>query len=383
MDLRMTTSSARVAGTITAFSVRTEVVTGPGSRARLSEVLARHGAAAPAVAVDAALVDNGVLDLVLSRLAVGVPIALLAFPPDPDVAVVEKAVERARDAGADSVLAVGGGSALGAGKAVAIRLTNGGSIADFEGANRVPRAPAPVIAVPTTAGSGSEVSTALVLHEPGRPNELVVQDPAVAPRAAVLDGELLRALPERPLLYAALDALTHAMEALWARRRSSFSTALARDAAERIIRILPIAMRGAGDRTNCSGANDDVLQNLLEASCAANMACGNSGLGLVHALSSSPAVHLPHGLQNGILLPHVGAFNRPVLGKDARRLLVGVDELYARIDFAPEFRTVTDAAVPGAAMLRAAAGHPFRANNLRSSTDVELERILAAAGAAL
>ena len=123
------------------------------------------------------------------------------------------------------------------------------------------------------------------------------------PQVALLDGELLRTLPRQPMIAAALDALSHALESLWARRATRFTGALALAAA-------------AGDpRVRCpapSSGDVDAMQELIEASAMANLACGNSGLGLVHALSSAPDVHLAHGYQNGVLLPHVAAFNRDV-----------------------------------------------------------------------
>lgn len=367
---------------MTEFSVLTDVVSGIGSLGDLQTLLDRHGATRVAVSVDAALAENGVLDLVLAQAPGLVPVSLAAFPPDPAVSLVEDAIGRARAAGANSVLAIGGGSSLGAGKAMAIRLTNDKPIWEYEGSGRVPILPAPTIAIPTTAGSGSEVSNALVLHEPGRSTDLVVRGRGCEPRGAILDGRVLRGLPERPMLYSGLDALTHAMEALWTEGASFFTEALAIQAASRIIDLLPRALDGIDSGANSSGANDDVLQELLDASSAANMACGNSGLGLVHALTSAPDVRLPHGLQNGVLLPYVGSFNESTLSDPARRLLPEVDSLYARLSFTPSFGAVTSDVVLAESMIRATHGHPFRLNNRRAPSDEELEDLLVAAGAA-
>lgn len=366
---------------IAEFAVHTDIVTGLGSLSCLAHQMDRHDARRVAVAVDAALAENRLLDFVLSHAPDMTLAAVTSFAPNPDVASVESAVAEAKDGGADSVLAVGGGSALGASKAMAILMTNSGSIFDYEGSDRVMTAPAPTIAVPTTAGSGSEVSNALVLHEASRPQELVVRGRNCAPRAAILDARVLRSLPERPLLYAAFDALSHCMEALWARGRSSFTTQLALHSAHRILDLVPQAVAGVRDGRNVAGDNDEVLQELLECSCAANMACGNSGLGLIHALSSSIEVDLPHGLQNGVLLPHVARFNAEVLPPQARPLLRRIDELYNEIGFEPSFAAVTTQAVPGRAMIQVTTDHPFRANNGRPARDHELETLLRAAGA--
>ncbi|WP_436698786.1 iron-containing alcohol dehydrogenase family protein [Nocardioides sp. BYT-33-1] len=365
------------------YAVRTEVVTGLGSLTRLDALIAGFGRREVAVVADTALDRAGVLDRVLDHAPTAIVVSRVLVDPDPDIDVVEQAVEQARSAGARCVLAVGGGSALGVGKAVGIRLTNDQRIDAYEGRDKVGEQPAPTIAVPTTAGSGSEVSNALVLHEAGRDNEIVVRGELCAPRAAVLDASVLRSLPRDPLVHSALDALSHALEALWARGASYFTTATAIPAARSIIERLPVAAAGVGDGSNAAGANDETLQELLEASCAANMACGNSGLALVHALSSSPSVPVPHGLQNAVLLPHVARFNTPVLAAETLALLPLVEELYDGLGLVASFAELglPPGSVDGSRMLEASARNPFRANNLRPTTDADLIALLRAAGA--
>ncbi len=367
------------------FVVRTEVVTGVGSLARLDDLIAGFGHREIAVVADAALDGAGVLDQVLANAPNTIVVSRTLVGADPDVEAVEQAAAQARSGGARCVLAIGGGSALGVGKAVGIRLTNDRRIDAYEGRDRVSERPAPTIAVPTTAGSGSEVSNALVLHEAGRGNEIVVRGEFCAPTAAVLDATVLRSLPRTPLVHAALDALSHALEALWARGASYFTAAIAVPAARSIIEGLPAAAAGADDGSNRAGANDEVLQVLLEASCAANMACGNSGLALVHALSSSPSVRVPHGLQNAVLLPHVAAFNAPLLAPEALALLPLVDGLYRELGLVASFAALDGRFAPdtvdGRRMLEASARNPFRANNIRPTTDDDLVALLHAAGA--
>jgi len=363
------------------FAVRTEVVAGLGSLARLDAIIAGFGYREVAVVADTALAPAGVLDRVLEHAPGAIVVNETLVGPDPDIEVVEQAAAKAREASARCVLAIGGGSALGVGKAVGIRLTNDQRIDAYEGRDKVGEQPAPTIAVPTTAGSGSEVSNALVLHEAGRDNEIVVRGELCAPRAAVLDATVLRSLPRHPLVHSALDALSHAMEALWARGASYFTAATAIPAARSIIARLPVAAAGAENGRNAAGANDDALQELLEASCAANMACGNSGLALVHALSSSPAVRVPHGLQNAVLLPHVARFNAPLLSEEAVALLPLIDTLYDQLGLVPSFAAIGNGPVDGPRMLEASARNPFRANNLRATSDDDLVALLRAAGA--
>lgn len=359
------------------FTVPTRVVTGLGSLAALPGELDQVGMRRVAVVVDAGVAASGVLDAVLQSVARERIAAIVAVPPDPDVAAVERASGEALAAGSDGVLAVGGGSALGAAKAVSIQLRNPGPISRYEGLRGAPAPPAPTIAVPTTAGSGSEVSRVLVLHEPGRTDEMIIRVAGAEPHVAILDATVLRTLPAVPLRDAALDALSHALEAQWTLRPSWFATALGRSAARTIIDRLPAAVTGASAGSTTRGADDALLQELLDASCAANMACGNSGLGLVHALSGAPATRLPHGRQNGILLPHVAAFNDPLVDPETRALAAELPGLYDRLGFTPTFPAGTDAA----AMIQASRGHELRRNNRRPAQDHELLTLLVDAGA--
>lgn len=359
------------------FRLPTRVVTGLGSSSRIGSELAALGVTKVAVVADQGISDAGLLSQIL-RDSGDLNVAYTALiPVNPGTVTVEQAAAEARAAGCDGVLAIGGGSALGAGKAIGIRLTNGEPIVSYEGNGLVDNPPAPLIAVPTTAGSGSEVSNALVLHDNDRDREIIVRGVGCEPNVAVLDGRVLRGLPGTPLLYAGLDALTHAFEALWARGSNSITDCLALGAIPAILETLPIAADGARTGRNESGEHDAILHRLLEASSQANMACGNSGLGLVHALSSSPQVKLPHGFQNGVLLPWAAEYNLEFMsaGQDLVPLLAG---FYDRVGFSPRFVANTAAAE---SMVAAATGHPFRANNARASTDDHLFEILNKAGA--
>lgn len=365
------------------FTLTTRVLTGLGSLAALPVELVRLGVDRIVVVADKGVGEVGLLDTILTQVPDDTVVDRLLVDPNPDVRAVERLSLAARSAGGDLVLAVGGGSALGAAKAVAIRLTNAGRIDHYAGVGQVPTPPAPTVAIPTTAGSGSEVSTVLVLHEEGRPEELVIRAPGCEPRVAILDGTVLRELPWAPLVFSALDALSHCIESTWARRSVFFTEALALAAAEAIIDILPVAVAGVASGQNAAGDNDAALQLLLEASCAANMACGNSGLALVHALSTAPSVHIAHGLQNGILLPHVAAFNVDITSPATRRLLEQVGPLYERIGFSAAFAEGAVGPEQISAMIAASTGHPFRQNNRQESTDDELRSILAEAGASV
>ena len=341
------------------FAAPTRIVAGRGAvAATLATEIGALGADTVAVIADRGFAAAGLLEPIVA----GVPGARLCalIGEDPDVAECEAAAGAAREAGADAVLAIGGGSALCAAKAVAILLRNPDPLGSYEGVGRLAFPPAPAVAVPSTAGSGSEVSNVVVLHDPGRERHLVIRGRGYEPRVAILDGELLRTLPRAPMIAAALDALSHALESRWARGATSVTRALALAAGATLRVALPRSLAG----------DVDSMQELVEASAIANLACGNSGLGLVHALSSAPSVHLPHGYQNGVLLPHVARFNG--VGEP-------LDELYDEIGFEARFRPGELSAADVDAMVAAAMSNPFRANNLRESSEDDLRAILARA----
>jgi len=356
------------------FAAPTRIVAGRGAAAALGPELSATGAATVAVIADRGFAQCGALEPLLAAAAAAgapaLPVCALVGE-DPDVAECEVAARAALEHGAQAVLAVGGGSALCAAKAVAIRLRNPGPLDAYEGAGRLPSAPAPCIAVPTTAGSGSEVSNVVVLHDPARASHLVIRGRGYEPRVALLDGELLRTLPRAPMIAAALDALSHALESLWVHGSSRFTGALALAAAGHVRRALPRAL----------GADVDAMQQLLEASAIANLACGNSGLGLVHALSSAAAVRVPHGRQNGVLLPHVAAFNRAYVAAPVLAEIDALAALYREVAFTARFEPGEVGAADAELMVAAALRNPFRENNRHNAGETELRAILAAAGA--
>lgn len=354
------------------FSAPTRIVAGRGCAAeRLGGELRALGADTVAVVADRGFAGAGLLEGLLERVdGVELPICGL-IGEDPDVAESERAVAAALEAGAQAVLAIGGGSALCAAKAVAIRLRNPAPLEAYEGIGRLPAAPAPSIAVPTTAGSGSEVSNVVVLHDPGLPHHLVIRGRGYEPVVALLDGELLTTLPRAPMIAASLDALSHALESLWVRGSSRFSGYLALGAAGALREGLPRAL----------GGDVDAMQQLIEASAAANLACGNTGLGLVHALSSAVDVHLAHGYQNGVLLPHVASFNREFVAPAVMAEIDALAGLYEAIGFEARFAGGELSAAGADAMIAAATSNPFRANNRREAGAEELRGVLAAAGA--
>jgi alcohol dehydrogenase class IV len=340
-------------------------------RGRLAEEIAGLDAAVVAVIADRGFADAGLLEPLLDGLEPSrVPVCAL-IGVDPDLTEAEHAAAGALERGAQAVLTIGGGSALCAGKAVAMRLRNPGPLETYGGRDRLLAPPGPTIAIPTTAGSGSEVSTVVVLHDQHHARHLVIRGRGYEPDVAMLDGTLLQSLPRRPMIDAALDALSHCYESLWARKATQVSDALALAAASTIRSSLPWALERSPQH----------MQELIVASAMANLACGNAELGLVHALTSAPGVQLPHGYQNGVLLPHVADFNDSVLDEAAKREVANLPRLYERIGFTPAFGDGELSAADAELMIAAAMSNPFVANNRRSAGEAELRAVLAGAGA--
>jgi alcohol dehydrogenase class IV len=365
-------ASAAVAAPAAEFNVPTRIVSGWGCvGARLGDEVARLTTGVVAVVVDSGVVESGLLDTMLAHVEGATASIAGVIVGEPSLLAVEEAAQSARELGATAVLGVGGGSALSAAKAVAIRLTNTQLLVELEGRSGVPVEPAPSIAIPTTAGSGAEVSSSLVFHDPSRARNMVIRGPNCAPNVALLDGEMLKTLPQAPMIAAALDALSHALEALWARRQTPFTKTLAFAAADAVIDSLPPAL----------AREPEAMQLLIEASAMANLACGNTGLALVHALSSAATVALPHGYQNGVLLPHVAAFNHRGVDEHVHALVVASSALYSEIGFQPRFAEGEVTAAVAEQMLKAAIESPFLANNVLLAGRDDLISILAQAGA--
>lgn len=354
------------------FSAPTEVVGGLGALTGLGALAERFEPTRIALVADEGIAKAGLLEPVLETLARWDTKVCGLVRPDPLTDEVEAVAEVAIEHGSDLVIAIGGGSGLAAGKAVALRLRNDSPIVTYVGRDQARGGAVPSIAIPTTAGSGSEVSNALVLHDPGRPAVVVVRGRGYEPDIAILDGLLLRSLPREPMVYAALDALSHAVEALSVHKRSPFTDALAYAAADIIYELLPRVLETREPHD---------LQALLEASAMANLACGSSELGLIHALSLSTAVHLAHGYQNAVLMPYVAAFNREAVSPKAQGVLDRILPLYSELEFDPHFRPGELDAEAAESMIRIALAVPLSANNIRAAGADDLQEILAAAGA--
>lgn len=232
---------------------------------------------------------------------------------DPDVTSVEKGTDLAKAQGCDVVIGLGGGSALDTAKAVGLMLTNPGSIRDYVGIGKIKQAGAPVVAIPTTAGTGSELTIWSVLSDREQKVKISVGSVLNCPRVALLDPELTLSLPPAVTAATGMDALTHALESYVNKATQPISEAMSEQAMTLIARSLRVAV--------AQPDNARARSDMLLASTIAAMAFNSTRLGLVHAFAMplGARFHIPHGLVNAIMLPAVMRFNLPGnLGKYVR-----------------------------------------------------------------
>ncbi len=288
------------------FFLGTRIVHGLGAVSDLAGHVKALGGTKVFLCTDKGLTGAAVTEKVAAVLTADeIPFVLFDdVPEDPGVAVVDAGVKLFQQEECDLVVALGGGSPMCAGKGIALVAMNGGTLTDYEGFNKAAKAPYPVIAIPTTAGSGTEVSKVNILTDEARNFKMSFLDERTFPKIALLDGELMASLPARPAIVAGMDALAHALDALWSVNATQLSDNLGVASAATIFETLPRAAL-TGDLT--------AKQKMLEASSIANIALGTALPGLAHVLSQPLGrYHMAHGLATGIMLPYTMEFNLPV-----------------------------------------------------------------------
>lgn len=222
---------------------------------------------------------------------------------DPDVEVVEKGVSLAKERGCDFVIGLGGGSPMDAAKVIAARLNNEGDIASWEGVGRVPRRAKPLICIPTTSGTGSEVTCVAVITGGKRRQKMSIVSHYLYPVLAIIDPELTYSMPPQLTASTGMDALTHAVESYVSRKAWEPARVLSLKAVRLVFSFL--------ERACQEGSDGEARRNMSMAAFLAGMAFTTSGLGLTHALAHALGSHfgVPHGVANAVLLPHVMRFN--------------------------------------------------------------------------
>ena len=284
-----------------------QLFSGPGSSLQLCEHIAAQGVKNLLIVTDAMLVKIGLLKPMqdkLRQLGVGF-VVYDGVMPNPTIEQIENGLAMLKKEHCTAILAIGGGSSIDAAKVIAARATNPYKIVHMSGLMRVLFKLLPLYAVPTTAGTGSEVTIAAVVSDPSTTRKFAIMSPRMVPIAAALDGALMTGLPPPITSATGMDALTHAVEAYLSRNRTAKTDAEALDATRLIMQNLPTAVK--------DGKNVEARQNMALASFKAGVAFTTAGVGYVHAIAHNFGAyyHVPHGLANAIILPRVLDFSKP------------------------------------------------------------------------
>ncbi|MGR5174089.1 iron-containing alcohol dehydrogenase [Vibrio owensii] len=278
---------------------------GPGSIHELTEAIADLGFKKLLLVTDEGLVKIGMAEQVAeSARTRGLEVALYAeVKPDPTYDQVERGLNVYLESGCDAILALGGGSAMDCAKVIAARVTNKKSIKRLAGLFRVWRTPAPLFVIPTTSGTGSEVTVAAVVSEPDTHHKTPLMDPKLVPLMAALDANLLVGLPAKITADTGIDALTHAIEAYISRNATTETKAYSVAAIKLIFQYLPRAVEEDSDI--------QARQKMAMASYYAGLAFTKASLGYVHAFAHNLGAKygLPHGMANGLALLPVLRFS--------------------------------------------------------------------------
>jgi alcohol dehydrogenase class IV len=292
---------------------------GGGTVAAVAEILGTFGLSRPLIVTDPFMVSSGLLGRCLGPLEqAGIEAAVFSDTiPEPTDAVVEAGVAALRAGAYDCLIGFGGGSPIDTAKAMAI-LAGGGRMADYKVPYQADRGALPVIAIPTTAGTGSECTRFTVITDAARDEKMLIAGLGALPLAAIVDYELTFSVPKRTTADTGVDSLTHALEAYVSRRANPFSDAIALSA---------MALIGANLRNAYQDpANAAAREAMMLGATQAGLAFSNASVALVHGMSRPIGAHfhVPHGLSNAMLLPTVTRFGLasavPRYAEAARRI---------------------------------------------------------------
>lgn len=299
--------------------------TGSHSSLQLCDNVIYFGYKSVIIVTDAVLHQMGLLEAVKSKLtSAGIDVCVYdGVEPNPTFVQVHAGLELAKANRCDAVLAFGGGSSIDAAKVIAVAATNRKSPEAMVGFFKVKQPGLPLYAIPTTAGTGSEVSLAAVISDPTSHAKGVIADPKTVPVAAALDPQIMLGLPPAITAATGMDALTHAIEAYSSTIASAESDAYALAAVKLIFEYLPVAYSNGADVT----ARDAMAL----ASCYAAMAFNKAGLGYVHGIAHQLSAHYntPHGIANAVVLPKVLDFQQQACQQKYAQLAAvcgGVDD---------------------------------------------------------
>jgi alcohol dehydrogenase class IV len=278
---------------------------GGGAFAEASSILKRLEVKHALIVTDAFLVRLGLAESLRAQIEnAGIACGVFSETvPDPTTDVVAAGLRAFTEGGHDGLVSLGGGSPIDSAKAIGMLAANRGRARDYKVPNEIPKKGPMHLAIPTTAGTGSEVSRFTVITDSETEEKMLIAGASLVPNAAIVDYELTMSMPARLTADTGTDSLTHAIEAYVSRRANAFADAFAMTAMKTIWAELPIAFLEPGNR----GARE----SMMLAATQAGMAFSNASVALVHGMSRPIGAHfhVPHGLSNAMLLPAVTAFS--------------------------------------------------------------------------
>ncbi len=372
------------------------ILAGFGALAKMGEEAGNLEAKKALLVTDKGITASGIsakVEKVLTDQKIAVDVFDKVIP-DPDIACCEKCIDTAKAGRYDLIVGVGGGSSMDIASVTSTLCTNPGKIHDYFGVNLLKKQGIPTFLVATTAGTGAEVTPNAILTDTEAKLKKGIVSPFILPRAAVVDPELTLSMPSRVTSFTGMDALTHAIESYTSMNATPLTDMYAREA----IRLIGHSLRTAVAR----GDRRDARYDMSIGSLFAGISLANAGVGAVHALAYplGGQFNVPHGIANGILLPHVMEFNVPgdvckfaevarLLGERvehlspvdaAYRSVAAVKDLMRDIDMP---LTLTELDIPKSAIPEMAAASinvtRLMANNPRKMTAKDSEAVFAKA----
>lgn len=283
------------------FSMQAKVYFERGGLEKYLPEIKNYGKKILIVSGRKSIFKSGLYDRMSKRLSEK-GIEHISYPdvtPEPDTEDVEKGVRLCKKEGCDCILAVGGGSAMDAGKAIAVLAANGGSVRDYFGEMEYEKEPLPVIAVPTTCGTGSEVTRFAVIVDRRERTKKTVSSEKIIPKMSILDADLLQTLPHKLVMATGMDAFSHSAESFLSAKADYLSKLFAKDSLKLLRKFLPEAYRKPG--------NTDAREKIFLASLLAGFALNRTGTIIVHGMGYSLTIkhNVHHGTANAVMLPYV------------------------------------------------------------------------------
>ncbi|MEM0361176.1 MAG: iron-containing alcohol dehydrogenase [Sulfolobales archaeon] len=318
--------------------LHTKVVFGKGTVSRVGEEVKKLGGSKVLLVTTGNLLEvTGYLDIISKSLnSVGINYILFnEVEENPSIETCEKGAKISKEEGVDAIVAFGGGSAMDAGKAISVLTSLGGKASDYFFPKIVEGPTIPVIAIPTTCGTGAEVTRYAIITDLSTKKKMTMAGPSVLPKVAIVDPEVLKKIPKKLLAWTSLDALSHAIEAYTSKASTPISDGVALIAIDYIMRYLPKAYEG----------DEEAKGKLHIAATLGGMAINDAGTTLIHGAGYYLTTHhnVQHGLANALLMPFILEYNLKYIDEGKLNILLRVTNTSSIEGFIKMLCRLTDA----------------------------------------